>query len=274
MRRIDVLESDESRLVGVLRQVALCQSLPPEERKEIADVLHMVSVEQGAIRDDDLQTPTWSQSSSSVRQDPVRSARGHESGLASRPRPGEDRAASSVVRTGRKGELSQIVDLDRGAGVSGYAGEMSEMSWIQRVTELLRGQTSAGQSQLPSEDSHHLASPMDYTYFMDDINLMDVDEDDVDSTAWPPFEVAILLSEAFFHAMQGAFPFILREEFLQRLVNFPTARALPSWSDRRWLAMANLVWAVGSRWLRMTELATPDFASTTCSTMLAPGHWA
>jgi hypothetical protein len=104
-----------------------------------------------------------------------------------------------------------------------------------------------------------LVPAKDYTYFMDDVNLLAIDEDHVDPTTWPAFELSIILSEAFFHAVQGVFPFILREDFLQRLLKFPRGTAHLSWSDRHWLATANLVWAVGSKWLHMCHLAAPGF---------------
>jgi hypothetical protein len=68
----------------------------------------------------------------------------------------------------------------------------------------------------------------------------------------------VLLSEAFFHAMQGAYHFVLREQFLQQAYQFSVQQQPLPWSKRRWLALANLVWAIGSKWLQLTKLNEPN----------------
>lgn len=90
---------------------------------------------------------------------------------------------------------------------------------------------------------------------MDEHNVLAIDEDLVDPYEWPPAETTIILSEeAFFHAMQGTFPFVLREPFIQAIFSYQHQKLVPSWSRRRWLALANIVWAIGSKWLQITGL--------------------
>lgn len=66
--------------------------------------------------------------------------------------------------------------------------------------------------------------------------------------------MALILAEAVFCAMNGAFCFVDREQFLRKLANFEREENMPSWSERGWLSVANLVWAVGSRWLMLTSM--------------------
>lgn len=163
-------------------------------------------------------------------------------------------AASSVGSPGRQGELVEAVDLGRGSGASGFVGKMSEMSWIRRAFECIRAEKGhVGPDVGVSEISDHLTTAPDYCYFMDNTDVLAVDEDHVEQYDWPPGDSAFILAEAYFHAMQGAFQFVLREQFLAVLVHLPQ-QAMPSWSQRHWLAMANLVWAVGSLWLQITKL--------------------
>jgi hypothetical protein len=61
------------------------------------------------------------------------------------------------------------------------------------------------------------------------------------------------LAEAYFHAIQGAFVFVHRERFLDALAHFSRKQSPLSWVERRWLALANLVFALGAKWLRQTE---------------------
>jgi hypothetical protein len=65
---------------------------------------------------------------------------------------------------------------------------------------------------------------------------------------------ALILTEAFFHAMGGAFCFVLREQFLQEMFSFSKWGATRGWNQRRWLAQANLMWAIDSKWLQITKL--------------------
>lgn len=168
---------------------------------------------------------------------------------------GETKAASSVGSPGRQGELSRVVDLDFGRGASGFVGKMSEMSWIQRAWEHAHSPPHRVGSDVPrAEIDRHLSAAQDFTYFLDDTNVLSVNEDHINERTWPPFDTALILAEAYFHAMQGAFDFVQREQFLDTLVQFPKQQAVLSWPERRWLALANLVWAIGSKWLHLAKL--------------------
>ncbi|OCT47859.1 fungal specific transcription factor domain-containing protein [Cladophialophora carrionii] len=168
---------------------------------------------------------------------------------------GENKAGSSVGSPGRQGELPRVVSLNSGGGASGFVGKMSEISWIQRAFETVRGYRDDNPGRVhAAEMDVNIATTTDFIYFMDDTNVLAVDEDYVDPYHWPAKESVVLLSEAFFHAMQGTFHFVLREQFLQQAYQFSATGQNLSWSKRRWLALANLVWAIGSKWLQITKL--------------------
>ncbi|KIW28890.1 uncharacterized protein PV07_04745 [Cladophialophora immunda] len=61
---------------------------------------------------------------------------------------------------------------------------------------------------------------------MDDINLLEIDEDHVDPYDRPSFEAAVILAEACFHSIQGAFEFVNREKYLHTMINSPRAKWL------------------------------------------------
>lgn len=168
-------------------------------------------------------------------------------------------AGSGVGSPGKQGELAEVVDLGQGAGASGYIGKMSEMSWIQRAFETLRGQSDKLRPEAQIGDADHsFTTTTAFNYFLDDDDILAVDEDFVDQYHTPDPQSALILSEAYFHAMQGAFPFVIRDRFLQDMFALrQKARGL-SWSDRRWLALANLVWAIGSKWLENTKMGDSD----------------
>lgn len=147
------------------------------------------------------------------------------------------------------------MDLDLGRGASGFVGKMSEMAWIQRAWEHSIQPSLNPTNDLPrAEFDHQISAAKDFTYYLDDTNVLSIDEDHVDERSWPPFNTALILTEAYFHAMQGAFSFIQRDQFLDDLVNFPREQSVWSWAERRWLSLANLVWAIGSKWLHIAKL--------------------
>lgn len=81
-------------------------------------------------------------------------------------------------------------------------------------------------------------------------------EDYVDPHSIPSWQVAQLLTEAYFHSIQGSFRFIEREQFLRALwhiYDHATITTALDWSQRRTLALANVMWAIGAKWMEMTR---------------------
>lgn len=81
-------------------------------------------------------------------------------------------------------------------------------------------------------------------------------EDYVDAHLTPSWQVAQVLTEAYFHSIQGAFRFIEREQFFQDLRHIYNATITTplGWPQRRTLAVANVMWAIGAKWMEMTQL--------------------
>ncbi len=169
---------------------------------------------------------------------------------------GERRVLADVGSPSRQGEISEIVHLHKGSGLAGYIGKMSEISWIQRVHDHLEGKSLTFIFEMPSAQLDYSAEQIeDKSYFVDQVDLLSVDEDYVNPHQYPPVSTAMLLSEAFFHALQGSFYFVEREQFLNDLMTVQAAGSISTWSQRPFLAVCNLVWATAARWLEMTELA-------------------
>ena len=108
---------------------------------------------------------------------------------------------------------------------------------------------------MPSAQLEHSAEKTEaMSYFVDQVDLLSVNEDYVNPYQYPPVSTAMLLNEAFFHALHGAFYFIERGQFLNELMTVKAAGPISNWSQRRFLAVSNLVWATAARWLQMTKL--------------------
>ncbi|KIW11023.1 hypothetical protein PV08_10322 [Exophiala spinifera] len=251
--RIDELKRDNHALLTALRSLTTSDEFDAPRHGDILELLSQYSQEpsQNGYESGGHSTPTVA--SSKQRPASHRMSYGDEHGSVS----GEKTAASSVGSPGKQGELAEVVDLGGGSGASGFIGKMSEMSWIRRAFELMSYQ-ERNSTDLPEVSmgvmDHHLTTTKDFCFYMDDVDILAFDEDLVDPYEWPPGESALLLTEAYFHCMQGTLPFVMRENFLHTLLSYPRRRNMPTWAERRWLALANLVWAIGSKWLYITKL--------------------
>ncbi|KAK5202660.1 hypothetical protein LTR96_011402 [Exophiala xenobiotica] len=166
---------------------------------------------------------------------------------------GEHYIDASVGSPGHQNLLTQPLGIGNDGGMVGFIGKMSEVSWLARAQHhLLSGVDgrSARQGQ-PSDDD----AATQFTYFMDEEDILSVDEDYVDPLHWPGEPAVQILSEAFFHSVPNALHGISREQFLGELHAFAQYHGSLSWDQRRWLALTNLIWALGSRWLHKSMLA-------------------
>ena len=130
-----------------------------------------------------------------------------------------------------------------------------------RVLEYLTEQPPPfGFEMFSSQMDPHSAQAVAISYFMDDENLLSIDEDSVDPHEVPPLPTALILTEAYFHAIQGSFQFVQRRTFLDEMEIYSNYTESPSWTQRRFLALANMIWAVGAQWLHKTRLERQGFA--------------
>ena len=169
----------------------------------------------------------------------------------------EARAPSQVGSPGHMQELPHITNLDHGEGLAGYVGKLSEASWMQRCREHLLGNAPLLQPDVNANwfDSHVLQT-MDLKYFMDDQELLSTGEETILPYQLPPLKLGLLLTEAYFHCLQGAFRFVEREEFVADFIS--ESMRTTEWPNRHFLALANIVWAVGAKWLELTQLDRHD----------------
>lgn len=110
------------------------------------------------------------------------------------------------------------------------------------------------------------------SYFMDDEHLLAVDEDYVDPIQLPQWPEAVILIAAYFHSLHGAFYWVdcakLVDE-LRAIYGMVASGNTISWAQRKYLALANVVWAVGAKWLQLTGL---DQQPTSFVTPVSEGH--
>lgn len=173
-------------------------------------------------------------------------------GRGSQPSPhseAESDVAGSVDSLDAMDRMVPLVSLGIGSGASGYVGQSSEISWLQRAQEHMFGQQELGEN---NPDGSHL------DYHMDEANLLAVDEDSVDPMEVPPLPIARILADSYFETVHASFPLVDQSEFMEVLISQIHSRPPLTWNGRRWLSMANIIFAVGAKWLYMTRPRGPD----------------
>lgn len=175
----------------------------------------------------------------------------------------ESLVGSNVDSLDRQRELSSSVDLDQGIGLPGYVGKMSDVSWMQRIRVYLVGFPSLCEPGIGILDINIQAiTTANIGYYVDDQDLLAVDEDCLDPEQLPNWHAALVLTEAYFQAVQGPFRFVERNPFLDTLrqvFDRKSGGAPLTWPQRHWLALANIMWAVASKWLTVSGFDQPEF---------------
>ncbi|KAF7511201.1 hypothetical protein GJ744_005098 [Endocarpon pusillum] len=165
---------------------------------------------------------------------------------------GETATVASVGSPGAADSQAPPVSLGIGSGASGYIGKSSEISWLQRAQEqMARQQVSVDHTSMEPDDNHPQGSYMDY--HMDEANLLAVDEDTVNPMEVPPLPVAKALATAYFKTVHNSFPLVAKDAFMDILISQFHVRPPLSWEGRRWLSLANIIFAVGAKWLYLTR---------------------
>jgi hypothetical protein len=263
------LKQENTNLLVLLRDISSMEGFPAGTFPEVPEILAKASSRDApATEDSRFKKRTTRQSveggTTSTPSIYGSSRSGNERGTeaSTSARVGEAfETAGDVGSPGKQGELSKGVDLEYGGGAAGFIGKASPISWVQRCKEHLAPISSPSHQPNPIETTQtqldqHDAAANKVNYYLDDEDLLSVDEDRLPSEREdiPSPETAYLLAEACFHSLQGAFMFNYRAEFLETLSHFPSNRPTLSWRQRQWLATANIVFAIGARWLQFTSL--------------------
>jgi hypothetical protein len=168
---------------------------------------------------------------------------------------GENTAPARVGSPGAQDELASVVDLGSGAGAAGFVGKVSEVSWIQRCREILFRQNSGGIEISQRDLDLHLIRAQHLNYHMDDFELLAVDEESLGALYRPPLKTAVELSEAYFDSLHNIFPFVNADQYREIILQYFQQSPSALWDERRWLATANVIFGLGSKWL---HLAAPE----------------
>jgi hypothetical protein len=91
----------------------------------------------------------------------------------------------------RQGVISDRVSLLRGNGVGGFFGKAFEMSWMQRIYDYLQQPSDQPQSTFRVAEAADFRISAALAFYMDDSDILSIDEDAVEALSWPDFDVAM-----------------------------------------------------------------------------------
>lgn len=178
-------------------------------------------------------------------------------------RDGESLVTAEIGSTGSLDHIRQEPNRSGSTYSTGYMGRSSEFAWIQRVAEQLAREASGSQRSHSEtsgtsinecngdptpHDNYRFETP---TYHLDDVSVS-IAGGQIDPFYLPPKETADELLNAFFTTVYPTFPIVLKKLFMEQYDAFfryfsPPARSRP------WLAMLNLMFAIGSMYGRLTN---------------------
>ena len=171
---------------------------------------------------------------------------------------GEDVPGTEVRSRDRHRELSAAVTLQLGKGMPGHIGMMADAAWIHSVRAHLAGHHYSTQDNVSLATVQLRSVVLDNrSYFTEDHNLLTVGEDCIDPFQLPPWQTAEMLSDAYFRSLHGTFRFVDYENYLQdlrKLYEKTSVTIASLWHLRPFLALSNVMWATGARWLQLLNL--------------------
>lgn len=185
-------------------------------------------------------------------------------------RDGESLVSAEVRSTGSLDHIREDVNMENTPYPTGYMGKSSEVAWIQTVARQLAQearQTSSppardediyarhgsrpGPSFISStksfgwfaadDETYQFETP---TYHLDDLSIT-IPSGTVDPFLLPDKQIADDLVDAFFQTVHPSFPVIMKGLFMSQY-NMFFQTYFPPASSKRWLAMLNLIFAIGS----------------------------
>ena len=210
---------------------------------------------------------------------------------AAKNRDGESLVTADVGSTGSVDHIRQDPNPADNTYPTGYMGKNSEVAWIQRVAQQLANEayksspmeglplgsavtatsgitaTSGSRSNSVSDISglstkrqtlesiaHATKDDEDYqfetpTYHLDDLSVS-IAGGDINPFYLPPKDAADQLLNAFFETVYPTFPIVLKGLFMAQYDAFFQC-FFPPGSSKRWLAMLNLMFAIGALYGRL-----------------------
>lgn len=171
------------------------------------------------------------------------------------PTRGENVRAASEGSIDAIDSVGEDINRTRDSQASGFVGKASEVDWQRNLNKKENDvEDSKPQPNTPSHTNRADYSATMMSYQTDHVTLSDMNDMEINVYDVPSPQVAHYLATIFFTTVYPSLPFLPKFNFERQLSkafngNFDGA-AKP---NDRWRAIMNLVFAIGTRYLRLTN---------------------
>lgn len=156
------------------------------------------------------------------------------------------------------------MNRDTESRATGYMGKNSEISWLRRLDEAESSkQSRESDSQSPTaakakaSEEPNPFSLSSFSYHLDNAHLShQMPGYSTEPFVLPAKEVAAKLLQVYLESVQSFFPIIRKQLFVQQFETLYSQST--SHPGERWLAVLNLVFAIGSKYCRLTQPNLPQ----------------
>lgn len=160
---------------------------------------------------------------------------------------------SRVGSTRSLGHVNEDFNRTAATRATGFMGKNSELTWMQRLKQEADVSSGSGEDALLMSDAvsfqETLRHPInESTYHCDDISMLVLDH--VEPYHVPPRQTADLLFEHYLDTVHPAFPIIGKITFLDQYRTYYSENVE---SDANWLAILNLIFAIGAKYSRLIQ---------------------
>jgi hypothetical protein len=211
------------------------------DQKQLEVLSHRVKEYESLLRD--LETEVDANAARRIRRT-LKTSNGDDDGALS------DSSSSSVGSLNAVDLVEEDLNRSQKTRATGYFGKNSEVTWMQKLEDEAENRSRMFdgnfemlglEEQPPPQKNDVPIATM--SYHLDDLNIPLMD--DVDPYDLPPKELADRFFAAYMDSVHPAFEVIRKTIFVNQYRQFFKQ---PSKPPRRWLAILNMIFALGCRY--------------------------
>jgi len=169
---------------------------------------------------------------------------------------GEENADAEVGSPGSLDVINEDTNRDEHTRAAGFMGKSSAVTWVQRAEKAATHDLEDERRVRRSMGTAANGSFIDSTYHAEPGDILTIQAEEVNSLEWPPPTVARALVDSYFERVHVSFPILSRNDFYQKFETFPKDQITTE--DQCWLAVANMVFAIGAKFAHLTNADLGD----------------
>lgn len=164
---------------------------------------------------------------------------------------GEENIYAEVGSPGSLDVINEDTNRDEHTRAAGFMGKSSAVTWVQRAKKAATHDLEDERRVRRSTGTAANGSFTDSAYHAEPGDIPMVRSEEVNALEWPPPMLARALVDSYFDIVHVSFPILSRNDFYKKFETFPKAQI--STEDQGWLAVANMVFAIGAKFAHLTN---------------------